>query len=82
MVLDNVKYSFLHCACTYRNVSLLCLSERPRIVPSSASDGSEEPTRHVCLVCKELLPDEQGLADHVGVAHVERQNSGGRRPDG
>jgi hypothetical protein len=81
-VLHNVSYSFLHYGCTYNSVSLLHLSERPRIVPSSSSDGSEEPTRHVCLVCKELLPDEQGLADHVAVAHVERQNSGGRRPDG
>lgn len=60
---------------------LLCLSERPRIVPSSASEESGEPKRHVCLVCKELLPDEQGLADHVGVAHVERQNLAGKLPD-
>jgi len=82
MALDSVSDSFLLYACMYRNASLLCLSERPRIVPSSASDGSEEQARHVCLVCKELLPDEQGLADHVAVAHVERQNSGGRRPDG
>ncbi|PNF32557.1 hypothetical protein B7P43_G00341 [Cryptotermes secundus] len=56
--------------------------KRPRIVPSSASDGSGEPARHVCIVCKELLPDEQGLADHVEVAHVERQNTGGKRVDG
>ncbi|XP_021934548.1 uncharacterized protein LOC110837065 isoform X3 [Zootermopsis nevadensis] len=55
--------------------------KRPRIVPSSASEESGEPKRHVCLVCKELLPDEQGLADHVGVAHVERQNLAGKLPD-
>lgn len=70
----------------YRNFTLLCFSERPRIVPSSACEGSGELTRHVCRVCKELLPDEQGLADHVGVAHVERQNPAGKlldqRPDG
>lgn len=65
----------------YKNFTFLCFSERPRIVPSSASEGGGEPTRHVCLVCKELLPDEQGLADHVGVAHVERQNPAGKLPD-
>jgi hypothetical protein len=77
----NIFFISMCCTCRFRNI-LCVISERPRTVPSSASDGSGEPTRHVCVVCKELLPDEQGLADHVGVAHVERQNTGGRRLDG
>ncbi|XP_069700408.1 uncharacterized protein [Periplaneta americana] len=63
----------------HRNQAVI---KRPRIVSNSLTDGSGEPTRHVCLVCKELLPDEQGLADHVGVAHVDRHNSIGRLNDG
>ena len=61
--------------------SFCAVAERTRL-GSVRPDGETDPVRYVCEVCKELLPDEQGLADHVEVAHGDRNKSTENRSEG